>query len=156
MIILWLSLILLFADQAFAHSGGTNKYGCHAGSQPCHCHPPKDPDQEKYLCSSKPHPTFKPTPTPRITKSPKPLKIQDVYRKVIGSVKYILQHVHKNPRIVKSCDEWVMVSKLMAIAIPIPIDFDKTFDLKERCRKVGHRKFGKHMKGLIGLVLIET
>ena len=28
----------LASAQAFAHSGGLNKQGCHAGSQPYHCH----------------------------------------------------------------------------------------------------------------------
>jgi hypothetical protein len=28
----------LNAGQAVAHSGGTNGQGCHAGSQPYHCH----------------------------------------------------------------------------------------------------------------------
>ena len=33
---------LLFATNlAFSHSGGTDAYGCHAGSQPYHCHNPK-------------------------------------------------------------------------------------------------------------------
>lgn len=29
---------LISATTAFAHSGGTNSAGCHAGSQPYHCH----------------------------------------------------------------------------------------------------------------------
>jgi hypothetical protein len=32
---------LLFTSLAFGHSGGTDAYGCHAGSQPYHCHNPK-------------------------------------------------------------------------------------------------------------------
>ena len=31
-------LIVVFATHAAAHSGGLNKQGCHAGSQPYHCH----------------------------------------------------------------------------------------------------------------------
>jgi hypothetical protein len=30
--------VLAAAGSAFAHSGGTNGAGCHAGSQPYHCH----------------------------------------------------------------------------------------------------------------------
>ena len=29
---------LLSATSAFAHSGGTDASGCHAGSKPYHCH----------------------------------------------------------------------------------------------------------------------
>jgi hypothetical protein len=37
--IIAIGFISLFsASLAFAHSGGTNKSGCHAGSQPYHCH----------------------------------------------------------------------------------------------------------------------
>ena len=38
---LFLSIIFILASlssNAFAHSGGTDQYGCHAGSQPRHCH----------------------------------------------------------------------------------------------------------------------
>ena len=31
-------LFILLAAQVAAHSGGLNKQGCHAGSQPYHCH----------------------------------------------------------------------------------------------------------------------
>lgn len=31
-------LLSLAAGSALAHSGGTNANGCHAGSQPYHCH----------------------------------------------------------------------------------------------------------------------
>lgn len=30
--------VLPIGNLALAHSGGTNKYGCHAGSKPYHCH----------------------------------------------------------------------------------------------------------------------
>ena len=33
-----IALILTFATQADAHSGGLDKQGCHAGSKPYHCH----------------------------------------------------------------------------------------------------------------------
>ena len=32
-----------FALRAYAHSGGTDSNGCHAGTQPYHCHTPKSP-----------------------------------------------------------------------------------------------------------------
>jgi len=35
---LLLSLTMGFGTQAFAHSGGLTKNGCHAGSKPYHCH----------------------------------------------------------------------------------------------------------------------
>ena len=35
------SSLVLAVPQLSAHSGGTNKYGCHAGSRPHHCHTPK-------------------------------------------------------------------------------------------------------------------
>ena len=34
-------ILLLLTGLAFGHSGGTDAYGCHAGSQPYHCHNPK-------------------------------------------------------------------------------------------------------------------
>ncbi len=33
-----LAITMGFGTQAFAHSGGLNKQGCHAGSKPYHCH----------------------------------------------------------------------------------------------------------------------
>ena len=33
-----LACFLAFGSVAFPHSGGLNKQGCHAGSQPYHCH----------------------------------------------------------------------------------------------------------------------
>lgn len=33
-----LGLLVILATPGFTHSGGTDKYGCHAGSQPYHCH----------------------------------------------------------------------------------------------------------------------
>ena len=35
----WITALLIaFAHQIEAHSGALNKKGCHAGSQPYHCH----------------------------------------------------------------------------------------------------------------------
>lgn len=36
--VMTLILSISVANLGFAHSGGTDKYGCHAGSQPYHCH----------------------------------------------------------------------------------------------------------------------
>ena len=33
-----IAIITILSTQAVAHSGGLNKRGCHAGSQPYHCH----------------------------------------------------------------------------------------------------------------------
>ena len=42
------SAMLLFSlisvEPAFSHSGGTNDFRCHAGSQPYHCHDEDDDD----------------------------------------------------------------------------------------------------------------
>ena len=44
-----LALILCFLTvtsvPAYSHSGGTDSRGCHAGTQPYHCHEPKDDDK---------------------------------------------------------------------------------------------------------------
>jgi hypothetical protein len=34
-------LAIVFSTSAFAHSGGTDANGCHAGTKPYHCHNPK-------------------------------------------------------------------------------------------------------------------
>ena len=36
-------LLVLSVPQLMAHPGDTDKYGCHAGSLPYHCHTPKTP-----------------------------------------------------------------------------------------------------------------
>ena len=33
-----IAIVIILTTQAVAHSGGLNKQGCHAGSQPYHCH----------------------------------------------------------------------------------------------------------------------
>ena len=35
-------LLLVFVEPAFSHSGGTDDFGCHAGSRPYHCHDEDD------------------------------------------------------------------------------------------------------------------
>ena len=63
LIIFLLSLILL-ASQAFAHSGGTDRYGCHAGSRPYHCHTPKIRPKPRPVPKTRPKPRPKPRPSP--------------------------------------------------------------------------------------------
>lgn len=50
--ILIASVMLLFLpvslEPAFSHSGGTDDFGCHAGSQPYHCH---DEDDDDFGCA---------------------------------------------------------------------------------------------------------
>lgn len=36
--ILAVGALLLLAGLAYSHSGGTDKFGCHGGSKPYHCH----------------------------------------------------------------------------------------------------------------------
>ena len=36
--------LLVSVEPAFSHSGGTDSSGCHAGSQPYHCHNEDDDD----------------------------------------------------------------------------------------------------------------
>lgn len=36
---LFITIVLsIFTSNAFAHSGGTDDRGCHAGTKPYHCH----------------------------------------------------------------------------------------------------------------------
>ena len=44
---IFISLIMVLAGQVAGHSGGLNKQGCHAGSQPYHCHKPKSTGSKK-------------------------------------------------------------------------------------------------------------
>lgn len=37
-IVFSVSVIFAITEQAAAHSGGTDRYGCHGGSRPYHCH----------------------------------------------------------------------------------------------------------------------
>ncbi len=39
--VLLIALMSLFSTVTFAHSGGTDANGCHAGKKPYHCHNPK-------------------------------------------------------------------------------------------------------------------
>lgn len=40
--------LLISLEPAFSHSGGTDDSGCHAGSQPYHCH---DEDDDDFGCA---------------------------------------------------------------------------------------------------------
>lgn len=90
------SLLVLAVPQLSAHSGRTNKYGCHSGSQPYHCH-----NQNKARVLS--------------DQSTEGL-VTESYLKIAKQVNHILISIKRTPSIVKSCDEWIMVSKLMVIA----------------------------------------
>ncbi len=45
-------LSICMCVQTFAHSGGTDSRGCHAGSQPYHCHNPKSGNSSSSSTSS--------------------------------------------------------------------------------------------------------
>ena len=49
-----LSACLAFSPSAIAHSGGTNSDGCHAGSQPYHCHNRPAPTRQTPVYRSAP------------------------------------------------------------------------------------------------------
>ena len=40
--------LLVSLKPVFSHSGGTDDFGCHAGSQPYHCH---DEDDDDFGCT---------------------------------------------------------------------------------------------------------
>ena len=90
------SLLVLAVPQLSAHSGRTNKYGCHSGSQPYHCH---NKNKARVLSDQ--------STEGLVTES---------YLKIAKQVNHILISIKRTPSIVKSCDEWIMVSKLMVIA----------------------------------------
>ena len=43
--------LLVSVEPAFSHSGGTDSSGCHAGSQPYHCHNRKYDDDDDNGCA---------------------------------------------------------------------------------------------------------
>ena len=100
-----ISTLFIAMPQSSAHSGGTDKYGCHAGSRPYHCHTPKA--QKPSYQSLKPW-----------TSSVQPLEglITESFLDIAAQVKHLLVTVKRTPSVVKSCDEWIMISKLMVIA----------------------------------------
>ena len=141
-----LPLLLVVTSQATAHSGGTNKYGCHAGSQPYHCHNSKTPSEPSYPDIEERKPSYPDYKTELRETPPKSL-VAEFYDKITGSIAYGLRLIRKKPSVVKSCEEWVMVMKLMAsIALVTP---KRLASLEGKCYEVGHRRFGNHMKRLI-------
>ena len=68
---------LMVTIQLDAHSGGTDKYGCHAGSRPYHCHNPKT----KPPSSDSTPPRRRPDPTP--SKRPIPPRSHNVDKSII-------------------------------------------------------------------------
>ena len=150
------SLILLlgvgiFASQAPAHSGGTDAYGCHAGSQPYHCHTPKTPSYDDYSEPSyprkrypyKPQKPFRHDPIDPSASDPKD-KVSAFYDKITGSIAYGLRLIYNKPHLVKSCEEWVMVMKLMTTIVPVTPRLLAT--LEGKCYDTGHRRFGRYMR----------
>ena len=149
------ALMFVTASQATAHSGGTNRYGCHAGTKPCHCHTPKeriplgiDP------CSGRPFYTA-PYRPPQPAKPHYPSKHRSAKNKVTGfcdkitgSISYGIRLIRKNPHIVRSCEEWTMIMKLMFITDIIT--HKRLASLERKCRNNGHRKFGRYMRKWIG------
>jgi hypothetical protein len=67
------SAVLSIPSAVFAHSGGTDSAGCHAGSQPYHCH--SGSSYKPYQAPSynySPTPTYKPYQAPSYRYSPTP------------------------------------------------------------------------------------
>ena len=150
------TLMAIVTSEAIAHSGGTNRYGCHAGTKPCHCHTPKEPKPPGIdLCDYTPLPTAPEEPSyypysnviPDIMESkPRPSenKVTAFYNKITGSIAYGLNLIRKKPRLVKSCEEWVMVMKLMTTIAPMTPKLLAT--LEGKCYDAGHRRFGRYMR----------
>ena len=144
-------LMFIVTSQATAHSGGTDAYGCHAGSQPYHCHTPKTPSYDDYSEPSYPRKRYRPDPQvpfrqdPIDPNSPTPKnKVTAFYDKITGSIAYGLNLIRKKPQLVKSCEEWVMVMKLMTTIVSMTPKLLAT--LERKCYETGHQRFGKHMR----------
>lgn len=144
-------LMVIVTSEATAHSGGTDAYGCHAGSQPYHCHTPKTPSYDDYSKPSSPRKRYRSKPQipfrydPIDPDSPAPKnKISAFYDKITGSIAYGLRLIYNKPQIVKSCNEWVMVMKLMTTIVPVTPKLLAT--LEGKCYDDGHRRFGKYMR----------
>lgn len=152
-----LSLSFIVSFQVMAHSGGTNRYGCHAGSLPCHCHTPKEPKPHGIdPCSGEPLYTT-PYRPPESEESCYPdqypkcghpkNKVTAFYDKISGSIAYSLKLIQKKPSVVQSCEEWVMVMKLMStIRVVSP---RRLASLEGKCYDTGYRRFSKYMVKLI-------
>ena len=146
-------LLLIFgvASQTKAHPGRTNSSGCHSGSQPYHCHNSKTPSYEykddepdtsfKKSYRTEPRKPYRYNP---IDPNPPKNKVTAFYDKITESIVYGLKLIHKKPYIVKSCEEWVMVMKLMTTIAPMTPKLLAT--LEGKCYDAGHRRFGRYMR----------
>ena len=152
------ALMFVTASQATAHSGGTNRYGCHAGTKPCHCHTPKEPIPLGIdPCDGTPVYTVPYYPDFTYSrKEPRPSKhemtalynkVNALYDRLTESIVYGLKLTRKKPHLFKTCEEWALVMKLMStINILTP---QRAASLERKCYDKGHRKFGRYMAKLI-------
>ena len=151
-------VVFVFASETSAHSGGTNRYGCHDGARPCHCHTPKEPKPPGINpCDGTPVYTVPYYPDFTYSgKEPRPTKqgmttlyskMNALYDRLTESIVYGLKPIHKKPHLFKSCEEWALVMKLMStINILTP---KRAASLERKCYDKGHRKFGRYMAKLI-------
>lgn len=154
-----LSLVFVLAEQASAHSGRTNSAGCHAGKLPYHCHSGgtyTDPEKARRLdgtyrpsksSTSRKYFPQKSSPRSKGRVSPSRSKVTVFYDKIVARINNMTKVIRKKPYIVKSCDEWVMVARLMVAAWQV--DADETKDIGIKCHQIGLRKFGEQMRYLM-------
>ena len=144
-IIIALASLITFitVSQLLAHSGRTDKYGCHAGSKPYHCHNAKPQSLASESLPPKPS-------NDHILEGP----ITDSYLEITKKIKRTLIAIKHNPQMVKSCDEWIIVSKLMIVAGWV--EPDKITDTGTSCvQQKGLNEVGREMVGLISQLPLE-
>ena len=144
--------VILLTGQAFAHSARTNASGCHAGKLPYHCHNSKTPyrpsvpseasypDKEERKTSYPDYKTGEREPPPKSL-------VVELYDKITGSIAYSLRLIQKKPSVVQSCEEWVMVMKLMSTIRAVSPR--RLASLEGKCYDTGYRRFSKYMVKLI-------
>lgn len=64
-----------------------------------------------------------------------------------NDINNFIETVRKNPRVVRSCDEWFLVASLMAMAGRVDPNVPRT--IRTECYRIGLNKFSKQMKGLM-------
>lgn len=158
-IVFSLSLIFVLAEQVPAHSGRTNSAGCHAGKLPYHCHSGgtyNDLEKARRLdgtyrpsksSTSRKYSPQKISPRSKGRVSPSRSKVTVFYDKIVARINKMTKVIRKKPYTVKSCDEWVMVARLMVAAGQIEADETKNIGIK--CHQIGLRKFSKKMRYLM-------
>ena len=173
--IIVVAVYFALTPQLAAHSGRTNSEGCHAGKQPYHCHSGgtyTDPEKARRLNG-----TYRPSKSNTRIKSIKRRKsskskrqsssgrkhsfVVETYSKLMANprgladdinnfrndINNFIETVRKNPRVVKSCDEWFLVASLMAMAGRVDPNVPRT--IRTECYRIGLNKFSKQMKGLM-------